>query len=194
MSNKQFLGTPSKEWLVFDDQKSIREKSQDVSFPLNKEDKYIMDKLIEFVVFSQDPVLNEQSVVRPAVGLAAPQIGANINMYYIRFQEELDDGSIEITEHALINPVITGFSKQLACIEEGEGCLSVRQDHKGFVPRCQKVIIEGYDYLQEKQVKVMARNYQAIVFQHEQEHLIGKLYYDHINKKEPYKNDEYIIL
>ncbi|WP_353487019.1 peptide deformylase, partial [Spiroplasma phoeniceum] len=44
----------------------------------------------------------------------------------------------------------------------------------------------GYDYLKQQQVTITARSYEAIVFQHEQAHLEGKLYYDLINKKAPW--------
>lgn len=177
---------PSKAWLVFDNTPSIRQTSSPVPFPLSTEHETIMQQLIDFVRFSQDPKQNINHIVRPAVGLAAPQIGENLNMYYIRI-EETDDKTGEkiVTEHAMINPKIIGKSSQLACIEEGEGCLSVDGDKEGFVPRSFRILVSGYDYLLQKEVQITARNYEAIVFQHEQEHLEGKLYYDLINKKNP---------
>ncbi|AGM24886.1 peptide deformylase [Spiroplasma chrysopicola] len=187
---------PSKAWLVFDNTPSIRQTSSPVPFPLSTEHETIMQQLIDFVRFSQDPKQNINHIVRPAVGLAAPQIGENLNMYYIRI-EETDDKTGEkiVTEHAMINPKIIGKSSQLACIEEGEGCLSVDGDKEGFVPRSFRILVSGYDYLLQKEVQITARNYEAIVFQHEQEHLEGKLYYDLINKKNPWtKEKDWIIL
>ncbi|MBW3058264.1 peptide deformylase [Spiroplasma poulsonii] len=187
---------PSKDWLVFDDTPSIRQSSSDVSFPLSPENELVMQKLIDFVRYSQDPQKNDKQTIRPAVGLASPQIGHNIKMYYIRIEDTYDEtGTKKITEHAMINPKISGKSSQLACIEEGEGCLSVDDDKEGFVPRSFRIIIEGYDYLKQQKVTITVRSYEAIVFQHEQEHLEGKLYYDLINKKNPWlKNSDWIIL
>ncbi len=187
---------PTKNWLVFDDTPSIRQPSIDVSVSLTPENELVMQKLIDFVRYSQDPQKNSGHTIRPAVGLAAPQIGHNLKMYYIRI-EETDDKTEDkkIIEHAMINPKIIGKSEQIACTEEGEGCLSVNGDKEGFVPRSFRIIIEGYDYLKQQQVTITARSYEAIVFQHEQAHLEGKLYYDLINKKAPWtKKSDWIIV
>ncbi|UZQ31339.1 MAG: peptide deformylase [Spiroplasma phoeniceum] len=47
-------------------------------------------------------------------------------------------------------------------------------------------MVEGYDYLKQQQVTITAHGLEAIVFQHEQGHLEGKLYYDLINKTGPW--------
>ncbi len=187
---------PTKEWLVLDDTPSIQQSSIDASLPLAPENELVMQKLIDFVRYSQDPQKNSGHTIRPAVGLAAPQIGHNLKMYYIRIEEIYDEtGDKKIIEHAMINPKIIGKSEQIACIEEGEGCLSVNGDKDGFVPRSFRIIIEGYDYLKKQQVTITACSYEAIVFQHEQAHLEGKLYYDLINKKSPWtKKSDWIIL
>ncbi|WP_338992264.1 peptide deformylase [Spiroplasma endosymbiont of Seladonia tumulorum] len=187
---------PTKDWLVFDDTPSIRQPSIDVSLPLAPENELVMQKLIDFVRYSQDPQKNSGHTIRPAVGLAAPQIEHNLKMYYIRIEETDDETeNKKIIEHAMINPKIIGKSEQKACIEKGEGCLSVNGDKEGFVPRSFRIIIEGYDYLKQQQVTITARSYEAIVFQHEQAHLEGKLYYDLINKKAPWtKKSDWIIL
>ena len=186
---------PNKSWLVFDDTTSIREPSVDVKIPLSKNDELIMHKLIDFVRYSQDPTENKDHAIRPAVGLAAPQIGANVNMYYIRIDTTDDETKQQtIIEHALVNPKIIGYSSQLACLEEGEGCLSVAIDHEGYVPRSFRILVEGYDYLKQEKIKITVRGYEAIVFQHEQAHLEGKLYYDLINNNPWLKKPEWILL
>ncbi|AHF58030.1 peptide deformylase [Spiroplasma eriocheiris] len=187
---------PNKSWLVFDDSTSIREPSVDVNLPLSANDELIMHKLIDFVRYSQDPTENKDHAIRPAVGLAAPQIGANVNMYYIRIDTTDDETKQRtIIEHALVNPKIIGYSSQLACLEEGEGCLSVANDHEGYVPRSFRILVEGYDYLKQEKIKITIRGYEAIVFQHEQAHLEGKLYYDLIDDKNPWlKKPEWILL
>ncbi|WP_342252495.1 peptide deformylase [Spiroplasma endosymbiont of Amphibalanus improvisus] len=176
---------PGPEWLFFDNTEVIRNSSDDVNLPIVPNDEIIMKKLIDFVILSQDDVENADEKIRPAVGLAAPQIGYNKNMYYIRFKDQKNN----IEEYAMINPKITGKSQQKAYILNGEGCLSVAQDYEGIVPRSYKIQVEGYDYLKKQNLSLTLRGYKAIVFQHEQDHLIGKLYYDYINKKEPMEID-----
>lgn len=177
--------TPSNSWLTFDtDEKIIRSKSTDCKLPLAGDDLQAMNKLIDFVVYSQNEELNletNKDYLRPAVGLAAPQIGVNKNMFYVRFQ--LPEGEFE--EYAMVNAKIIARSTQIAYLEEGEGCLSVAKDHVGYVPRPYKVMVEGYDHITQKEVSLTLRSYRSIVFQHEIDHLHGKLYYDHINKRDP---------
>ncbi|WP_425378994.1 peptide deformylase [Spiroplasma endosymbiont of Polydrusus pterygomalis] len=187
---------PTKDWLVFDNTPEIRQSSKEVAFPLAPDNELVMKKLIDFVKYSQDPQKNSDHAIRPAVGLAAPQIGNNIKMYYIRIEDtDEETGTKKVTEHAMINPKIIGKSNQISCIEEGEGCLSVNGDKEGLVPRSFRIIVEGYDYLKQQQVTITVRSYEAIVFQHEQAHLEGKLYYDLINKKKPWaKKSNWIIL
>ncbi|WP_245594776.1 peptide deformylase [Mesoplasma photuris] len=178
---------PTNKWLVKDDNKKIiRSTSVNVADPANlkPEEELIMQRLIDFTRYSQDPILNKEDgkdYLRPAVGLAAPQIGANLNMFFARF-EYTEEGE----EYAMINAKIIAKSEQIVALEDGEGCLSVEVDREGIVPRAYKIIVEGYDYLTKKNVQLTLRQYRSIVFQHELEHNIGKLYYDHINNDDPW--------
>ncbi|WP_084514118.1 peptide deformylase [[Acholeplasma] multilocale] len=186
---------PSNKWLTKDtDKEVIRAVSVDVADPenLTPEEELVMHKLIDFTRYSQDAELNKEDghdYLRPAVGLAAPQIGANINMYYIRF-----DLGEEKEEYAMINAKITSKSKQITALDDGEGCLSVDVDHEGIVPRAYKVVVEGYDYITKEYVQLTMRHYRAIVFQHETEHNEGHLYYDRINTSDRWKTEKDWIL
>jgi peptide deformylase len=84
----------------------------------------------------------------------------------------------------MINPVITAKSTQIACLDGGEGCLSVDVDQSGNVPRSYKIEVTAYDYFTREEVNLTLRGYRAIVFQHEIDHNHGKLYYDHIDAKD----------
>ncbi|QGS52243.1 peptide deformylase [Spiroplasma tabanidicola] len=183
---------PTNKWLWKDSQPEvIRNTSVDVELPLNEENELVMKKLIDFVRYSQDPELNvkgKEDYLRPAVGLAAPQIGSNTNMFFTRFEWDEETGDIE--EFAMINTKIIAKSEQITYLKGGEGCLSVDKDHQGLVPRSYKIKIRGYDWLTKKTIELTLRGYQAIVFQHEIEHNVGKLYYDRINKEDPYKLEE----
>ncbi|AGR41533.1 peptide deformylase [Spiroplasma taiwanense] len=183
---------PTNKWLWKETQPEvIRNKSIDVKLPLSQKNELIIRKLIDFVRYSQDPDLNKkenQDYLRPAVGLAAPQIGSNTNMFFARFEWDVETGDVE--EFAMINPKITAKSDQIAFLEGGEGCLSVDKDIKGVVPRSYKIQIEAYEWLSKQKVDLTLRGYHAIVFQHEIEHNQGKLYHDKINKDSPNFIDE----
>lgn len=188
---------PSNKWLWKDTQPEvIRNQSVDVTLPLSPENELVMKKLIDFVRYSQDPELNKKEnddFLRPAVGLAAPQIGSNTNMFFARF--EWDEENDDIEEFAMVNPKITAQSDQLTILNGGEGCLSVDKDHKGNVPRSYKIKVTGYEWLTQQEVELTLRGYQAVVFQHEIEHNHGKLYYDRINPKDPeFEDENWIVL
>ena len=55
--------------------------------------------------------------------------------------------------------------------------------------------MKAYDVVSKKEVLIKAKGYDAIVLQHEYDHLDGILYYDRINKKEPNKEipNSYLI-
>ncbi|AUM62916.1 peptide deformylase [Spiroplasma monobiae] len=188
---------PTNKWLWKDTQPEvIRNKSVDVELPLNKENELVMNKLIDFVRYSQDPSLNKkenEDYLRPAVGLAAPQIGSNTNMFFARFEWDIEGNDVE--EFAMVNAKIVAKSDQIGCLSDGEGCLSVDKDHKGIVPRSYKIQVKGYDWLTKEEVDLTLRGYHAIVFQHELEHNQGQLYYDRINEQEPnFKDESWIVI
>ena len=161
---------------------SLRIKCVDIKLPINKEDKELLLSMLEYVRDSQDPELKEKYNLRGAVGLAAPQVGVNKKMVAICISYE-DDEDLTL---ALVNPKIISHSQQRAYLASGESCLSVVEDVEGYVPRFARVTIKGYDLLQDKEVSVRLTGYEAIVLQHEIDHLAGVLYYDHINKKNPF--------
>ncbi|WP_241568781.1 peptide deformylase [Spiroplasma endosymbiont of Megaselia nigra] len=175
---------------------SIRQPSIHVSVSLTPENELVMQKLIDFVRYSHTPQKNNANKIKPAVGLAAPQIGHNLKMYYIRIEDTVaETGDKKIIEHAMINPKIIEKSEQIVCREKDEGCFSVRNNQEGFVPRSFEIIVEGYDYLKQQQVTITALGLEAIVFQHEQGHLEGNLYYDLINKTKSWmKKSDWIIV
>lgn len=190
---------PTNAWLVKDTNLAvIRQVSTDVVDPenLSEAEELCMQKLIDFTRYSQDKELNDveqEDHLRPAVGLAAPQIGMNKNMFFVRF--EWDEENEQIEEFAIINGKIISASEQIIALQDGEGCLSVDDDQPGIVPRAFKIVVEGYDYLTKEYVTLTLRNYAAIVFQHELDHNKAVLYYDHINKAEPmFTKEDWILI
>lgn len=169
--------------IVKDTNPSLRKKCIDVSLPLNDEDKSLIFDMLEYLKLSQDETYRKSHPnVREGVGLAAPQIGVNKKMIVVYYQ--IDEG--EYVEHLLINPKIISQSMKLTYLSNGEGCLSVENKHDGYVYRHHKIVVKAFDAKKNMEVNITAKGFEAIVLQHEIDHLDGKLFYDRINKFDPF--------
>ena len=154
--------------------------------------------ILPMYIFGQ-PVLRKETTERPVdypnlkelidnmfetmklaegVGLAAPQIGLSIRMFVV----DLDVISDDLPQykgylHAFINPQIVEVSEETNISEEG--CLSVPGVHEN-VRRPAKI---HATYLDENLTPhdEWIEDFAARVFQHEYDHLEGKLFIDHIS-------------
>ncbi|MBR5341290.1 MAG: peptide deformylase [Erysipelotrichaceae bacterium] len=174
------------ETIIKDDNELIRRKSADVSLPVSDEDRALLMDMLKYVDNSTVPEIAEKENLRPAVGISAIQVGVPKKMTAIIIKDE--DGN-KTCEYALVNPKIISNSVEKACLESGEGCLSVADAHEGFVYRSARVKVKAYDILQEKEILIKADGYLAIVLQHELDHFKGILFYDHINRKDPFHKE-----
>lgn len=172
--------------IVLDDKASLRAKNTKVETPLSQEDQEIIDNMLIYVKDSLDEDKQIKYGLKPASGLAAPQVGFNKQMFVVRLEDTVDD-AIMVTEYALVNPKIISHSEQLSFIEAGEGCLSVEDEYEGYVYRPARITIKAYDAIKKEDVVFRARGFEAIVLQHEMDHLHGVLFYDHIDKNNPFK-------
>lgn len=156
---------------------SLHDKSVEVQTPVSDEDKKLLLTLYQYVIKSQNKEISEQYNIRPGVGIACPQIGINKRMFAIHAYDE--DSELAL---AIINPVILSTNKEQIYLNGGEGCLSVNRPTTGVTPRYSKITVQGLVFDFEKGVfnkkKFMLRDYFAIVFQHEYDHLDGILYTD----------------
>lgn len=170
--------------IVKDSNPNLRKRCEQIDLPLSDNYKITLLNMVEYLKLSQDEdFLNLHPDVRSGVGLAAPQIGINKQMLAIYFKDENN----VVHQFALVNPIIKSESVKRAYLAGGEGCLSVDKDHKGYVYRAYKVTVHAYDLLQNKTGDFVFTGYGAIVVQHEIDHLKGILFYDHINKKNPFE-------
>ena len=88
--------------IVKDNKKSLRERSSDIPLPLDPKIKELGLSMLEYLKLSQDEeFLEKHKNVRSGVGLAAPQIGRNINLIAVYVQEEKEN-----FELVLLNPKI----------------------------------------------------------------------------------------
>jgi peptide deformylase len=107
------------------------------------------------------------------VGLAAPQIGVDLQVVVFGFQRhDRYPDAPPVPRTVLINPVITPLSDEM---EDGwEGCLSI-PGLRGVVPRYRHIRYQGLD-ADGNRVDQEATGFHARVVQHEYDHLIGTLY------------------
>ncbi len=168
--------------IIKDDNPLIREISFDVTYPLSKEDRLIMNQMIDYVRSSVNPNENEKRNLRPAYGISAIQLGHKKKMLFVRVESEYGNN---VEEFALVNPKIIETSKQTTYLSDGEGCLSVERNHNGIVLRPYIVKIIAIDYFTDREIEIEAKGLTSIVLQHELDHLKGVLFYDRINKLNP---------
>ncbi len=175
--------------IVQDSDPVLRLKSEPVSFPLQESDIALMEDMLLYVRDSRNEELAEKHNLQPANGIAAIQTGVAKQMIVIVAEDVQKDGTIIETEYALINPKLVAHSEKQVALSYGEGCLSVRDQHEGLVPRAWRIRIAAYDYLKKENVIINAKDLLSIVIQHELDHLNGILFYDRINRNNPWAAD-----
>lgn len=169
--------------IIKDDSKLVRTRSQNVVLPLSDEDRKTLQAMLQYVDDSTDEEKATAQNLRPAVGISAIQIGIPKKMTAIIIKDEENN---KVHEYALVNPIIVSESTEKACLSTGEGCLSVADEHQGYVYRSKRVKVVAFDMLQDKNIEIKAEGYFAIVLQHEIDHFKGILFYDHINTNDPF--------
>lgn len=114
----------------------------------------------------------------PGVGLAAPQVAVSQRVFVARLpdddksREEFGDEAGKL--YVMVNPEIIKASKEM--VEGVEGCLSI-PGYVGLVDRHEKITVNALDR-HGKPVRIKASGWLARVFQHEIDHLDGRLYID----------------
>jgi peptide deformylase len=140
--------------------KVLRTKTENVELPLSKELLRLIKNMLDTVKKAN------------GVGLAAPQVGRNLNLAIIYLED------IGLPPFAIINPKITESSKETEEMEEG--CLSMPHVF-GMVKRPKKISIEAYD-LEGKKFSITDDTFLARVLQHEIDHLNKTLIIDKFGK------------
>jgi peptide deformylase len=113
--------------------------------------------------------LKENLIHHSGLGLAAPQIWENVRIVAVLSQE----GEPVI----YVNPKIIYLSKEV--VTDEEGCLSF-PDVFGNVSRSVEVKVKALDE-NGNEIEVEAKDYYARAFQHEIDHLDGKLFIDRLS-------------
>jgi peptide deformylase len=109
------------------------------------------------------------------VGLAAPQVAANKRLMVFN---PSGDSKRWLEETILVNPKIVEFSD--ATDVDTEGCLSF-PEMDGDVTRSKWIKVQAIN-LRGKPVKKKYTGWEARIFQHEYDHLDGKVYIDRLTE------------
>ncbi|KWX88802.1 peptide deformylase [Paenibacillus riograndensis] len=160
----------------------LRTAAEPVPIPLQAGEREALQCMMQFLKNSQDPEVAAKYKLRSGVGLSANQIGLQKRMFVMYLRDEKGN----MVEHAWVNPKVISHSVAMIYLPESEGCLSVDRPVHGFVPRYESVKVKGYN-MTGKEVVMKFKGYQAIVVQHEIDHLDGIMFYDRINEENPFK-------
>jgi peptide deformylase len=141
--------------------------------------------------------MKEAMYAAPGVGLAAPQIGQNLQLAVVEDRQEytkdwspqqLADRERNVVPfHVIINPKIALLGDER--IEFFEGCLSL-PNLMALVPRARKVRVECMDESGEPKV-IEASGWYARILQHEIDHLGGAMYVDRMHPRTLMTVDNY---
>lgn len=149
--------------------RQIRKKGDEILAKKSKEITEIDDKIKELAEDMLDTMYKNDGI-----GLAACQVGMlkRIIVYDYLYVEE--DG--KKSPVVMINPVIKSRSKSMIIVEEG--CLSFPDVYEE-VKRHEKITVE-YTDLNGKRKTLHAKDLEAVVIQHETDHLDGIVFLDRI--------------
>lgn len=177
---------------------ALRQKATAVPLPLSDEDIILGEKMMQFLKHSQDPVMAEKLGLRGGVGLAAPQLAISSQIMAVLVPNLEDaDGNPPREAYSLqeimYNPKIVSHSVQEAALADGEGCLSVDRPVEGYVVRHARITVEYTNKLGDT-CRIKLKGYNAIVVQHEIDHLNGVMFYDRIDSKDPFAVKENLLL
>ncbi|MFT8870920.1 MAG: peptide deformylase [Sporolactobacillus sp.] len=165
----------------------LRAVAEEVALPPTAEEQDTLRSMLAFLKNSQDEETAKKYHLRAGIGLAAPQIAISKRMIALCLDE-----NDKHYEYMLFNPKIVSHSIENTYLDGGEGCLSVDRDIPGYVPRHARVKIQAFD-IDGHPVKLRLKGYPSIAIQHEIDHLNGVLFYDRIDKDDPYKIPDHVV-
>src|ERR1700682_1632438 len=113
----------------------------------------------------------ETMYAAPGIGLAAPQVGAALRIFVVDLSLGRDPSGLIV----MVNPE---FVERDGMQLEDEGCLSV-PGFNATVVRPSRVVVKGLDRAGQERERE-GSELLARAFQHEMDHLDGRLFIDHL--------------
>lgn len=144
----------------------LRKTAEEIDFETYPNLKELIDNMFETLRRSE------------GVGLAAPQVGLPIRLFIIDL-DVISDDEPEYKGYlrTFINPEIIEESEETSSMSEG--CLSIPGINEN-VKRPTKVLVNYIDENGTEQERWL-EGFEARVFQHEFDHLNGKMFIDHLS-------------
>ena len=146
----------------------LRETAEEIDYETYPNLKELIDNMFETLKRSE------------GVGLAAPQVGLPIRLFIIDLDTiSEDEPQYKGYLHTFINPEILEESEDTSVMSEG--CLSIPGINEN-VRRPNKVLVAYTDENGEDQERWL-EGFEARVFQHEYDHLDGKMFVDRLSSR-----------
>lgn len=154
-----------------------------VTIANKKDEKFLRKQTVQFDFKKHSPaeirelMKTMRQIMKSAegIGLSANQIGLNMRVFVAQVNNKF---------YGIFNPEIIQVSPEIVPMDEG--CLSVPGVY-GMVERPEKVTLSGFNQ-SGKRIKIKAWGLLARVFQHEIDHLNGKLFVDKAKMVEKISN------
>lgn len=147
-------------------------RMQVVSYPAEiLRQRSIVVPQVDATIIQVIDTMMETMRVEGGIGLAAPQVGLSVRMFITGVDRD--------EKRVFINPEILEKSRRHTRYEES--CLSL-PDVYGDVLRSSQVVVRAWDETGAT-FKLTARGMLARVIQHENDHLNGVLFVDHLAQK-----------
>lgn len=121
-----------------------------------------------------DNMLETMESLPRCVGIAANQLGQPWRVF-VADASRIDKPGTRHGRIVILNPFLV---ERKGHVLSREGCLSV-PDYTGNVGRATRVILQGKDRRGDA-IELRAEGFEAIVLQHELDHLEGKLFLDRV--------------
>ncbi len=155
----------------------LRAKARPVSQITDKQ----LSELIDSLIITADRA--------KGVGIAAPQVSQSCRLFIVASHpSDRYPDAPKMQPTAMINPEIIDHNDKI--VKDWEGCLSV-PGIRGLVPRYQQIEVE-YINREGKLERQILTDFVARIFQHELDHLDGRLFIDRIeNEEDIYTEAEY---
>jgi peptide deformylase len=123
------------------------------------------------------------------VGIAAPQVGESLQLFVIRTPTENKKGDLELGEvQVFLNPILLEIGKETWKAEEG--CLSI-PGFTALVERPKKILLE-YTSIEGEKIKKNFSGWEARAILHENDHIQGVLFIDHLSREEKAKLEPFL--
>ncbi len=143
----------------------LRKKSKEVTDIKSIEVQTLIDNLIATVMEVD------------GVGIAAPQVYESLRIFILASHPNARyPYAPKMKPTAIINPKIHDMSKSK--IKDWEGCLSI-PGLRGLIPRSKSIKVD-YTTSDGKKISKSFTDFVARIFQHEYDHLEGKLFIDRV--------------